>query len=235
MVHLSRKVIIRVDRDAVEVSGHRFRGPATERYDVESGTDPFEALEAALASSRLLRPGRACDIGVHLESAATIYRTVQGEGEHRSEDGALQVVLPEAVRDVLEPVMARRRVHGRAWFSAGPLARAVETMRARNRAGGIGRGFIIDRSSAALTVLLIDGATVRWARGAPADEPCEAAAHLLRRAGEVVNGAYGLHFWHLEDVAAPSDDRRRRREARELEARCHSLIGHLPRMASRAA
>jgi len=54
---------------------------------------------------------------------------------------------------------------------------------------------------------------------------------LLRRAAEVVNGAYGLHFWHLEDVASPADERRRRREAREFEARCNALIGHLPRMA----
>lgn len=235
MVRLNRKVTIRLDRDAVEILGQRLRSPATERYSVEQGSDPFTVLEAALGSSRLLRPGRACEIGVHIESASTLYRTVQGEREHRSEDGTLQVVLPEVVRDVLEPVLARRRVHGRAWFAAGPAARAAETMRARNRSGGIGRGFIIDRSAAAVTVLLIDGATVRWARGAPADEPTEAAAHLLRRAGEVVNGAYGLHFWHLEDVASPDDDRRRRREARELEARCHALIGHLPRMASRAA
>lgn len=235
MVRLSRKVIIRVDRDAVEVRGERLRGPLTERYSVDRGGDPYAVLESALASSRLLRPGRACEIGIHLESASTRYRTVQGEAEHRSEDAGFHVVLPEVVREVLEPVLARRRVHGRAWFAAGPAVRAVETMRARNLAGGIGRGFIIDRSSAAVTVLLVDGATVRWARGAPADDPTDAAAHLLRRAGEVVNGAYGLHFWHLEDVASPDDERRRRREARELEARCHALIGHLPRMASRPA
>lgn len=235
MVRLNRKVTVRIDRDAVEVTGVRLRGPVAERYSVASGADPYDVLETALATSRLLRPGRACEIGVHLESAATLYRTVQGEGECRSDDGTFQIVLPDAVGDVLEPVLARRRVHGRAWFAAGPAARAVETMRARNRTGGIGRGFIIDRSSAAVTVLLIDGATVRWARGAPADDPTEAAAHLLRRAGEVVNGAYGLHFWHLEDVASPDDVRQGRRQARELEARCHALVGHLPRMAARAA
>lgn len=235
MVRMSRKVIIRIDRDAVEVRGQGLRGPSTERYGVEQDADPYDVLDDALSSSRLLRPGRKCEVGVLLESSATLYRTVQGEGEHRSDDGTFQVVLPEVVRDVLEPVLARRRVHGRAWFAAGPAVRAVETMRARNQAGGIGRGFIIDRSSAAVTVMLIDGATVRWARGAASDDPTDAAAHLLRRAGEVVNGAYGLHFWHLEDVASPDDERRRRREARELEARCHALVGHLPRMASRAA
>jgi hypothetical protein len=60
----------------------------------------------------------------------------------------------------------------------------------------------------------------------------EVAAVLLRRAGEVVDGRYGLHWWHLEDVASPEDERMRRREARGLEARCHALIGHLPRMAA---
>jgi hypothetical protein len=104
-------------------------------------------------------------------------------------------------------------------------------MRARAAVGGIGRGFIVDRSAAAVTVMLIDGATIRWARGAPAHDPTEAAAMLLRRAAEVVNGAYGLHWWHLEDVAAPADERQQRRESRELEARCHALVGHLPRMA----
>lgn len=234
MIGVSRKVIIRVDSDAVEVSGSRLRGPFVERYGVDAGSEPFGVVEDALASSRLLRPGRPCEIGVHLESAATLYRTVQGDGEHRSADGAFRVVLPEVVSEVLEQVLARRRVHGRAWFSAGPASRAVETLRRRARSGRIGRGFIIDRSSAAVTVMLVDGPTVRWARGAPADEPSEAAAQLLRRAGEVVNGAYGLHFWHLEDVASPDDDRRRRRESRELEARCHALVGHLPRMAAKA-
>jgi hypothetical protein len=233
MERLKRKVIIRVDRDAVEVHGRRGRRPLTERFDVGDGADRYETLEDALRTARLLRPGRACEIGVQLESARTLYRTVQGEGEHRAEDGAFTVTLPEVVSEVLEPVLARRRVHGRAWFASGPASRAYGTLRQRARVGPIGRGFIVDRSSEAVTVMLVDGATIRWARGAPGDEPTEAAAFLLRRAGEVVNGAYGLHFWHLEDVASPNDEQRRRREANEFEARCHALIGHLPRMASR--
>jgi hypothetical protein len=232
MERLRRKVLIRIDRDAVEVSGRRLRQAVTERYSVAPEADRFEVVQEALRTSRLLRPGRACEIGVHLESARTLYRTVQGEDEHRSEDGSFSVVLPEVVREVLEPVLARRRVHGRAWFAAAPASRAYETLRRRARTGPIGRGFIVDRSTEAITVLLVDGATIRWARGAPGHEPTEAAAFLLRRAGEVVNGAYGLHFWHLEDVASPDDVRQRRRAANEFEARCHALIGHLPRMAS---
>ena len=232
MERLKRKVIIRVDKHAVEITGRHRRRTVTERYDVTEDADRYAVLEDALRSSRMLRPGRACEIGVQVESARTLYRTVQGEGEHRSEDGELEVVLPEVVRDVLDPVLARRRVHGRAWFASGPAQRAYATLRRRAQVGPIGRGFIVDRSTEAITVLLVDNATVRWARGAPGHDPTEAAAYLLRRAGEVVNGAYGLHFWHLEDVASPTDARQRRREANEFEARCHALIGHLPRMAS---
>lgn len=230
-----RKVMIRVDSDAIEVSGHRMRRPVTERHGVQDSEDRFDVLEAVLATSPLLRPGRRCDVGVIVESPHILYRTIDGEGDAHAGDGELEVVMPAFVRDVLDPILARRRVHGTAWFAGGPARRALLTLRARAATGSIGRGFIIDRSSAAVTVLLVDGPDIRWARGAPADEPADVAAHLLRRAAEVVNGAYGLHWWHIEDVSSPEDVRTRRRESRELEARCHSLIGYLPRMATRAA
>lgn len=233
MERLSRRVVIRLDVDAVDVRGRRRGRDVSERYRVGAAEDPYEVLEGCLRTSSLLRPGRRCEIGIELESAHTLYRTVQGDDQHRSEDGALHIVLPEVVGEVLEPILARRRVHGPAWFAAGPASRASATLRRRAAVGGIGRGFIVDRSSAAVTVMLIDGATVRWARGAPADEPTEVAAVLLRRAAEVVNGAYGLHWWHLEDVASPADERAGRRVARELEARCHALVGHLPRIVER--
>lgn len=230
-----RKVMIRVDSDAIEVSGHRLNRPVTERHGVASDEDRFEVLEDVVATSRLLRPGRRCDVGVIIESPSILYRTVDGEGEEHAGDGVLQVVMPEFVRGVLDPILARRRVHGTAWFAGGPARRTLLTLRARAATGSIGRGFIIDRSTAAVTVLLVDDLGIRWARGAPADDPSEVAAHLLRRAAEVVNGAYGLHWWHLEDVSSPEDVRTRRRESREVEARCHALIGYLPRMATRSA
>jgi len=231
MARLIRRTLIRIDSDVLEVRGERLGKPRAERYDFAEGDDPFDMLEAALRDSTLLRPGRPCEVGVRIESARTVYRTVQGEGESLSPDGEIHVQLPEGMRDALAPILARRRVYGPAWIGAGPASRALATMRARAAVGGIGRGFIVDRSAAAVTVMLIDGATIRWARGAPAHDPTEAAAMLLRRAAEVVNGAYGLHWWHLEDVAAPADERQQRRESRELEARCHALVGHLPRMA----
>lgn len=232
MTTLRRKVLIRVDGDVVEVVGVRFGRPLTERWDVAEGEEVFGVLDRAVASSRLLRPGRACEIGIRLESARTRYRTVQGEDDARSDDGGFEVLLPEVVGDVLEPILARRRVHGQAWFAAGPASRAFESLRERAQQGAIGRGLIVDRSSVAITVLLIDGATIRWARGAAATDAPEVAAMLLRRAADVVDGAYGLHWWHLTDVASPEDERRRRRDAREFEARCHALVGHLPRLLS---
>jgi hypothetical protein len=232
MAGLTRTVELRLDSDVLEVRGGRVGRERIERFDIGAEDDPFATLEAALQSSPLLRPGRRCEVRLRVESSRTIYRTVQGERECRSSDGEIEVVLPDGLREVLEPILLRRRVHGSATLAAGPAGRALDTLRARARSGGIGRGFIVDRSAAAVTVMLIDGATIRWARGAPADDATEAAAALLRRAAEVVNGAYGLHFWHLDDVAAPIDDRQRRRESRELEARCHALIGHLPRMAT---
>lgn len=226
-----RTVVVRVDLDAVEVSGQRFGRPARERWDVRPGEEPYGVLEAAVGSSRLLRAGRPCTLGVHVESPRTRY-TIAAEGAPSAEGAAgagFDVVLADGTRDVLAAILGRRHVHGRAWFGAGPAIRALEILRARARAGPIGRGLIVDRSSAAVTVFLVDGVTVRWARGAPADDAPEVAAILLRRAGEVVNGAYGLHWWHLEDVATPADEQRRRREEREFEARCHALIGYLPR------
>jgi hypothetical protein len=229
MSALRRSVTIRLDRDVVEVSGRRLGSDVIESHPVTSADDVFDVLERTLSRSRLLRAGRACEVGVLLESPRTLYRTVQGEGEDESRDGRFEVVMPEVVSEILEPIIARRRVHGKAWFAAGPAIRAVDTMRRRAAVGPIGRGIIVDRSSAAVTVLLIDSTTIRWARGAPADDPTEVAAVLLRRVGEVVGGRYGLHWWHLEDVASPPDERDRRREARELEARCHAMIGYLPR------
>jgi hypothetical protein len=228
----TRRVRVRIDDDVIEVDASRRSRSAKERHEVAEGEDRFDVLDRTIRSSRLLRPGRRCEFGVLVESPRILYPvTEDGPGV---EDGRVKVVLPEMVRDVLEPIVARRRVHGPAWFAAGPALRAVDTIERRAAVGPIGRGIIVDRSSAAVTVLLVDAARIRWARGAPADDPADVAAVLLRRLGEVISGRYGIHWWHLEDVARPSDERRGCRELRGLEARCHALIGYLPRMAVRS-
>lgn len=231
MRRLRRKVLLRVDRDVVEVLGTRRGRPHRERWDVPSGAEPFGVLERAIGASRMLAPGRPCEIGVLLESERTRYRTVPAPDQGSGEYGRLEVILPDIVREVLDPIMARRRVHGTCWFAAGPAVRAIETVTERARRGNIGRGLIVDRSSVAVTVFLVDGPLVGWARGAAAADAPDVAATLLRRAAEVVDDDdLGLHWWSLTDVAAVADERRRRREASEFEARCHALVGHLPRV-----
>ena len=229
-LNLRRSVRIRIDVDAVDVEGVRMGRPRAQRWDVPEEGDPFAVLERVLRRSELLRPGRACDVRVELESPRTRYRTVQGEGDERCGPEGFDVLLPEVLRDVLQPILARRRVHGSAFLASGPAIRTFRSLRSRVDLGPIGRGLVVDRSSSAVTVLLVDGVDVRWARGAPAEDAPEVAAILLRRVAEVVAGSYGLNWWHLTDVASPADERRRRREAREFEARCHALVGHLPRM-----
>lgn len=230
MRRLSRKVLLRVDRDVVEVLGTRRGRPHRERWDVPSGAEPFGVLERAIGASRMLAPGRPCEIGVLLESERTRYRTVPSPDQGSGEDGRMEVTLPDIVGEVLDPIMARRRVHGTCWFAAGPAVRAIETLTERARRGSIGRGLIVDRSSVAVTVFLVDGPLVRWVRGAAASDAPDVAAALLRRAAEVVDDTHGLHWWSLTDVAAGTDERRRHREASEFEARCHALVGHLPRV-----
>lgn len=232
MVALRRTVRLRVDGDSVQVAGLRLGRDRTERWDVAPDDDRFAVLERVIRRSPLLRPGRRCEVGIEIESPRTIYRTVQGDASERAGPEGFRPVLPEVVGEVLEPILIRRRVHGPAWFASGPALRAVEALRAGAKDGQVGLGLHVDRSSVAVTVLLIDGVVIRWARGAPSEDAPDVAAHLLRRAAEVVDGAYGLHWWHLTDVSSPSDERRRRREAREFEARCHGLIGHLPRLPS---
>ena len=227
----SRRVHVRIDEDVIEVSGHHHGRGAQELHRVVDGEDRFDVLDRTIRSSRLLRPGRACDLGVLVESSQILYPVT--DDECGSENGRVTAVLPAMVGEVLEPIVARRRVHGAAWFAAGPVLRAVDTLERRSGAHPGGRGIIVDRSSAAVTVLLVDATRIRWARGAPPGEPADVAAVLLRRLGEVIGGRYGINWWHLEDVARPSDERRGRREYRGLEARCHSLIGYLPRIVVR--
>jgi len=225
---LRRRVRIRIDADVVELDGRQRGRTIRELHRIPEDSDHLDVLERTIRSSRLLQPGRRCELGVLVESPHILYPvTEDGPGV---EDGRVAVVLPEMVIAALEPIVARRRAHGPAWFASGPALRAVETIERRASVGPIGRGIIVDRSSAAVTVLLVDSASIRWARGAPAGDPADVAAVLLRRLGEVIGGRYGIHWWHLEDVASPLDERQRRREHRGLEARCHALIGYLPRM-----
>jgi len=227
-----RRVTLRLDRDCVEVVGSVLGQPREERTVVADDADPFEILERVLRTSPLLRPGRACHLDVIVESERTLYRTVvREEGEPPPYAGrGMDVDLPDGLIDVLVPVLARRRVHGPTALIAGPIERTLRTMEARIDRGTMGRGLIIDRSSAAVTALIVDRARIPWARGGPAEEPIRAVELLVARAANIGAGNATLDWWHLEDVAAADDERARRREARGFEAACHALVGHLPRI-----
>jgi len=227
-----REVTLRIDLDKVEVTGWTFGRHRQELTPVPEGGDPFEVVETVLATSPLLRPGRACDLSILVESERTVYRTIDGaEGEAQPMPGRrIEVELPDGLIDVLVPVLARRRVHGPTSLIAGPIERALRTMEARVDDRAIGRGLIIDRSSAAVTVLLVDQAQIPWARGGPARDAVQALELLVGRAAGLASGRSRLDWWHLEDVATPADERTRRREKRGFEAACHALVGHLPRI-----
>lgn len=230
--HAGRRVRVRIDRDVIEVTGRRLGREAREVHPVVEPDDPYTVLETVLARSALLRPGRACDLGLLVESPRTIYRTPEGEGDERADTNRIEPVLADLTRDVLDRIVARRRVHGTAWCSSGPPRRVYEMLRENVERGPLGRGVVVDRSSAAVTVLLLEGVDIRWARGAPGDDPAETAALLLRRAARTPVARAGMSWWHLEDVARPGDERERARIASEVEASCHALIGNLPRIGS---
>lgn len=227
-----RVVSLRLDRDRVEVTGTSLGRPRQERTSIPDGSDPYEAVETVLRTSRLLRPGRACKLDVVVESARTVYRTVgEAVGTSWSEDSRhIEVVLPDGLVDVLIPILARRRVHGSTGVIPGPVVRALRTMRSRLEAGTPGRGLIIDRSSAAVTVLIAGPAEIPWARGGPADDPVLSVELLVERAAGPISAGPRLDWWHLEDVARAGDGPDREREAKGFEAACHALVGHLPRI-----
>lgn len=227
-----RVVSLRLDRDCVEVTGTSFGRPRQERTSIPDGADPFEAVETVLRTSRLLRPGRACKLNVVVESARTVYRTVGDPVTTSwSEDSRhIEVDLPDGLVDVLIPILARRRVHGSTSVIPGPVARALRTMRSRLEEGTPGRGLIIDRSSAAVTVLIVGPAEIPWARGGPADDPVLAVELLVERAAGPITAGPRLDWWHLEDSARSGDGPDREREAKGFEATCHALVGHLPRI-----
>lgn len=228
-----RTVTVRLDHDCVEVTGTVFGASRHERIAIPDGSDPYETLETVLQTSRLLRPGRACRLDVEIESPRIVYRTPETpDGTLGAAGGpGIEVEFPDGLLDVLVPILARRRVHGTAGVRPGPGARAIRLMRAHNEQGVTGRGLIIDRSSAAVTVLIVDPGAIPWARGGPADHPIRAVELLVDRAASMIAGRSRIDWWHLEDVASPDDLRAKRRDASGFEAACHALVGNVPRIA----
>jgi hypothetical protein len=201
---------VRVDDGLVDVDAARFLRSGTERTTVPRGTPPEDALHQVLQSSTLLRTGRHLRMRVLIETPRTIFAT----DPTRSARPAARAVVPDDLLAGLERAIVRRRTRGPASLELGPLARAERAWPDVVRLDPSGVGAIVDRSDAAVTVLLIGASGLLWGRSAPAREPALAVRLLLDRArGQLAVGSE-VRWWRLHDVASDeaSDVRRARSE-----------------------
>jgi len=201
---------VRVDDGVAEVHAARFLRSVTQRTSVPRGTPPETALRQVLESSALLRTGRNVRMRVLVETPRTIF-TIDPT---RSARPTARAVVPDDLLAGLERAIVRRRTRGPASLELGPLVRAERAGPDVARLDPNGVGVIVDRSDAAVTVLLIAASGLLWGRSAPAREPALAARLLLDRArGQLAVGSE-VRWWRLHDVASDdaSDDRRIRSE-----------------------
>jgi hypothetical protein len=214
---------VRVDRDAVDVTARRRFRTATERIPIAPGRAAHDSLAHVLATSPLLPGGRNVRLRVVLETPRTIF----AEGGGGDADHRVRPVLPSDLLDAVEAAIARRRVRGRATLELGPLVRADVLVGACLRSSFDGLGAVVDRSDAAVTVLLIGPTGLAWGRAAPVDDPVLAARLLIDRARSQVPNADALRWWCLHDVAS-SEGADAARRAREFEAAVASELEGTP-------
>jgi hypothetical protein len=214
-----QRASVRIDDDVIDIRARRFLRTVTRRRAIAPGTAPQEALLEILATSSLLRSGRHLRLQVVLESARATFVSEPTAGTRPR----VRVELPGQLLAGLEGAVARRRVRGPATLELGPLARADRAI-ALDADAADGTGAIVDRSGAAVTVLLVGPTGLLWGRTAPADDPELAARLLIDRARSQLPTDGGLRWWGLHDVAGGDGliDRRRRNEfaaavAHELE------------------
>jgi len=185
--------IVRVDMGTVDISARRRLRERHERIVVDPDRGPVESLTHALATSQLLRPGRSLRTRVLLETARVIY----GAGGMRR-GPACTAALPSDLRAALQRAVDRRRVRGGATLEIAPLARAAAAHATCADAEADMRAIVVDRSHAAVTVLLLGASGLHWARSVPSDDPAVAVRLLVDRALQVA-GAWPS-WWRLHDV-----------------------------------
>ena len=215
---------VRLDVGVVDVTARRLLRVHGQRIAVEPETTPDVALAHTLRSSSLLRPGRAVTTRVLLETPQVVYGAVDSGGRsHRP-----NATVPTALRDGLIRAVARRRVRGPATLELAPLARAQE---ARDSFGDLehnGLGVIVDRSNAAVSILVVGLSGLVWARSVPADDPGLAARLLIDRARGLLGSRVELRWWRLHDVASDEDERTASRAAREFSAAAAAELDGVP-------
>jgi hypothetical protein len=204
---------VRVDRDAVDVTARRRFRTATERIPIAPGRAVHDSLVHVLTTSPLLPAGRHVRLRVVLETPRAIF----AQGVSDDSDDRARPVLPSDVLDVVEAAITRRRVRGPATLELGPLVRADVLGDASLRPALDGFGAVVDRSDAAVTVLLIGPTGLAWGRAAPVDDPVLAARLLTDRARSQLPYPNALRWWRLHDVAS-SEGAGAARRAREFEA-----------------
>jgi len=230
---------VRLDVGIVDITAPRALRTASERLHVAPGTQPGAALADALARSRLLRPGRVRHTRVLLETSRVLFAAETGVVAGAVAEGGarcgltlarpLIAVLPQDLQTALLGVLEHRRVSGPATVELGPLARAAAGLSPMDgTAAGTAAGLVIDRSNAAVTVLLLGKEGVLWGRSVPATDPLLAARLLIDRAQSLLPPAIGLRWWRISDVASHDDPRRVQRDAREFEAAAAAELEGVP-------
>ncbi len=216
--------LIRVDRGVIEVDVRRSLRSRNERREVGTGVAPDAALAQVFATSKLLRAGRAARTRVIIETSQVVYvAKPRGIGAH---SGA--AVLSDELGEGLVRAIACRRIRGPATLELGPLARVdeVRTSFGDLRAGGV--GVVIDRSNAAVTVLVIGESGVLWARSVPSEDACLAVRLLINRAFGMLHITQRARWWRLHDVASHADPRAMLRDASEFAAATASELDGVP-------
>jgi hypothetical protein len=222
---------VRLDLGVVDVAVRRSLRTRTERIALEPGTAPQAALASVLATSALLRPGSSLTLRVILETSRVVYVPARDSAPRVAaglrETAGCGVELTAELREGLARALGRRWVNGPATLELGPLVRA-DVARAARPLSTDGRGVVVDRSDAAVTVLVIGASGLVWARSVPAADPGLAVRLLIDRARGLLGPGGRLSWWGLSDVASQGDAAAQRRHAREFEAAAAAELDGVP-------
>jgi len=231
---------VRIDAGVTEIVAERWSRRREHHVWAPDGAGPEDALMTALEMTRFLRPGRFTKLRVILESSTVSYCP----SDHvptlsRSFPDAVATRparLPAPLLERLASVIAHRRVRGPATLEIGALVRADESLRdAPSRTSVPTQAhapfeLVVDRSNAAVSVLVLGSHGLVWARSVPATDPCAALPILVRRARTDVGHGSRVRSWRLHDVARDPDGIVTARRRSEFEDLATTLLADLCRL-----